>query len=103
MIHNLSQLKKALKAGARFEITAHCRPECVGQLREVSLANTQGFYSIVVNEPENEANQGNGGRGPVLWWRKALNWTFDGGLCSMYDTPEHKEEGLVLSFRVLEE
>lgn len=47
MIRNLNQLKKSLKTGTRFQITNHCRPECVGQLREVTVSNTQGFYSIL--------------------------------------------------------
>ena len=46
MVKNLNQLKKSLKTGTRFQITNHCRPECVGQLREVTVSNTQGFYSI---------------------------------------------------------
>ena len=30
MIQNLSQLKKAIKAGVRFEIIDDCRIECLG-------------------------------------------------------------------------
>ena len=51
MIKNLSQLKKELAPGAKFEILEHTRPECVGQTREINIANTQGFYSIIPGEP----------------------------------------------------
>ena len=31
-VKSFSQLKKALKPGMRFEISDHCRPECIGEL-----------------------------------------------------------------------
>ena len=40
---NLAELKRNLKTGAEFEITAHCRAECIGQIRKVTKADTQGF------------------------------------------------------------
>ena len=52
MANNLSQLKKALTAGAEFEIVGHCRPECLGQSRRVNIANTAGFYSVIPDEPD---------------------------------------------------
>ena len=51
MVKNLSQLKKILRKGTCFEIIAHCCPGYVGQKRKVTVANTQGFYSIVPEEP----------------------------------------------------
>ena len=82
MANNLSQLKKALMAGAEFEIVGHCRPECVGQSRRVNIANTAGFYS---------------------GWSKARFWRFENGVCSLYDsdkeqTPEH----LIIAFKLKE-
>lgn len=47
MVKNLSQLKRTLRKGAQFRIVVHGRPECVGEQREVTYANSQGFYSIV--------------------------------------------------------
>lgn len=38
MIKNLSQLKKVLAGKPRIEITGHCLPEYVGQVRQVTLA-----------------------------------------------------------------
>ena len=66
MIKNLNQLKRALWPGMRLEIIDHCRSECIGQLREVTWVNTQGFYTKVVNQPDNKINAGNNGRGAII-------------------------------------
>lgn len=103
MIQNLSQLKKALKQGSRFEITEHFRPECVGQIREITMTNSVGFYSKDAVDPENKINLANDGRGSILWWEKASHWNFQSGLCSFYVGAGQREENRVISFRVLEE
>ena len=65
MIKNLNQLRRTLREGTQLEILDHCRPECIGQIRNITLVNTQGFYSTVANQPDASANRGNGGRGPM--------------------------------------
>lgn len=101
MIKNLSQLKKAMKPGVCFTIIAHCRPECVGEVRKVTISNTQGFYSIVPNDLQNKATFANNGKGSVLWWSKAPFWEFTDGLCSIYSSDkEHTERMLIMSFRL---
>ncbi len=104
MVKNLNQLKKSLKTGTRFQITNHCRPECVGQLREVTVSNTQGFYSILPEEPDSKTSTCNGGKGSVLWWSKAPFWQFTDGICSIYNSDTKRtEDTLIMSFRVLGE
>ena len=104
MIRNLNQLKKSLKTGTRFQITNHCRPECVGQLREVTVSNTQGFYSLLPEEPDSKTSTCNGGKGSVLWWSKAPFWQFADGICSIYNSDTKRtEDYLIMSFRVLGE
>lgn len=103
MIQNLSQLKKKLKPGSRFEVVNHCRPECIGQIREITLANTAGFYSKDATNPENDLNRANGGKGNILWWEKATNWGFQDGLCSFYTSEEHTDMSRVFSFKMLDE
>lgn len=49
MIKNLNQLKRALRPGMRLEVIGHCRPGCIGQLREVTWVNTQGFYTKMIS------------------------------------------------------
>ena len=103
MIKNLNQLLRTLREGTQLEILDHCRPECIGQIRNITLVNTQGFYSTVANQPDASANRGNGGRGPILWWGRAAHWQFADGVCSVFDSEQkHTEEELVMSFRVLE-
>lgn len=103
MIKNLNQLKNTLKEGSRFEIIDHCRPECIGQLREITKANTQGFYSIIVCNPEHKTNSSNGGKGPVLWWNKAPFWKFENGICYFYDNNKvHTKAHLLIAFKLYE-
>lgn len=68
MIKNLNQLKRALRPGMRLEVIGHCRPGCIGQLREVTWVNTQGFYTKTLNPPNPKLNAANEGRGVILWW-----------------------------------
>lgn len=55
MIKNLNQLRRTLREGTQLEILDHCRPECIGQIRNITLVNTQGFYSTVANQPDASA------------------------------------------------
>lgn len=103
MIKNLNQLKRALRPGIRLEILDHCRPECIGQLREVTLVNTQGFYTKVLNQPDIKINAGNNGRGSMLWWGSAKTWAFEDGVCSSYQYGSNTKKNLIVTFRVLEE
>lgn len=101
MIKNLNQLKKVLKDCPRLEIVGHCRPECVGQVRRVTLANTQGFYSVVDGQPDHKISRGNNGLGAVLWWDKATSWSFEGAICSVYENgAKHTQDHLIMAFRV---
>jgi len=103
-IHNLTQLKAVMKVHPKFEIVDHCRPECIGQIRRVTLANTQGFYSAIEGQPEHTISRGNGGLGSILWWDKATSWDFRDGLCTQYyKGEEHVAQNVTISFRILEE
>lgn len=102
MIKNLSQLKRALKVGTDFEITGHCRPECIGERRRVNYVDTTGFYSIVPRQPESRASKANGGRGSYLRWSNAPYWKFEGGKCGLYSDKEHTERELIIEIRVEE-
>lgn len=102
-IKNLSQLKKALPAGTDFVITGHARPECVGQRRRVNLANTQGFYSIIPDEPASRVTTANCGKGSWLGWSKAPFWSFNGDEAALYDSDtERTEEHLIIRIKIEE-
>ena len=75
MIKNLNQLRRTLREGTQLEILDHCRPECIGQIRNITLVNTQGFYSTVANQPDASANRGNplvGQSRPLAVYRRCL-------------------------------
>ena len=104
MVKNLNQLKKTLKKGVCFEIITHCRSEFTGQKRKVTVVNTQGFYSIVPDEPDSAVTLSNDGKGYVLWWKKASFWEFENDVCSVYcSDKEHTKEFLIMSFCIMEQ
>ena len=104
MIQNLSQLKKELKTKPRFEITGHCREEYVGQIRQVTVANTVAFYSVMDGQPDHKISLANNGLGSQMLWSKAPFWDFREGVCSVYNSDtEHDGEHLIMAFRILEE
>lgn len=50
MIKNLSQLKKELVPGAKFEILEHTMSECVGQTREINIAKRSFIEEVTRHE-----------------------------------------------------
>lgn len=81
-IRNLSQLKKAINDGQCFVIQKHyLKPAYTGQIRKPNKIQTNGFYGIVLNEPENEVSKANAGKGSWFAYGKASDWIFDNGLC----------------------
>lgn len=86
MIKNLSQLKKAVNDGCKFKIIEHgIKPEYTGQIRKPNVIQTNGFYSIVDNEPNNPVTLANNGKGSWIEYGKASEWKFENGLCSMFN------------------
>ena len=96
MIKNLNQLKRRLRPGTRLEVTGHCRPGCIGQLREVTWVNTQGVYTKILNPPDPRINAANDGRGSIMWWGAASTWSFEDGVCSSYMNQTKTAETLIM-------
>lgn len=104
MIKNLSQLKRALQVGTRFEILYHWKKECTGEIRRVASVNTVSIHTVVDGQPEHKNSVANGGKGTALWFEKATEWEFRDGVCSVYfRNKPHSEETLIMSFRLLPE
>lgn len=81
MINNLSQLKKAINDHKEFIIVEHYRkPHLTGQRRKPGKVQTNGFYSFVPGDPDNEVSRANGGMGYMNWYGKASDWEFNGEL-----------------------
>ena len=104
MVKNLNQLKKVLLPGVEFEIVLHNRPECIGQIRRVTQANTAGVYTVIPAEPESRLSMGNNGLGSYFEWGPARDWTFDAeGVYAKYTS--HKDgrpNEILLAFKILE-
>lgn len=85
-VRNLSQFKKALKDGHLFVIAGHENfPERIGEVRAVNKMQSNGFYSVVYQQPNHPISQANHGRGSWLDFGKSENWIFyDNGIIENY-------------------
>ena len=102
MIKNLNQLKRRLRPGTRLEVTGHCRPGCIGQLREVTWSIPRVFT------PKSSIRQIRASMrqtmdGSIMWWGAASTWSFEDGVCSSYMNQTKTAETLIMAFRVLDE
>ena len=102
-VKNLSQLKNALKPGTDFLITWHRNFDNIGQLRQVNIANTQGIYSIIPDDPGSPVTTANCGKGTWLPFRKASNWSFTEDGASLYYGDVHTPEQLIITIKLQEE
>lgn len=102
-MRTMTELKRTLVVGAEFEITDHCRPETIGEVRRVNYANTQGIYTIIPADPDGKISKANGGKGSYLEWRAAKYWRFkEGNIVVLYSSAEEQtHDTLVIEFRVL--
>ena len=97
-IENHSQLKKALKnVGTKFKFVAHWRKDLVGQVRVVKSAQTNGVFNAVDGQPNHELSLCNDGRGIMLYFEKASQWSFKDGTCSWKST---EDDDVYYSFTV---
>lgn len=101
---NLSQLKGALKEGAKFAVVFNrSKPEFSGQQRVVQVAQTNGIYSGISGEPNNALSKANGGRGYWMSFGNASNWSFaDDGVCCYYASGhEHIDSNALFAIKVV--
>lgn len=79
MVKNFSQLKKYLsREGAKFTIEEHyLKPQWMEQKRVVKTVQTNGIYSAIDGEPDNELSNLNYGKGIWMPFDKATNWIFN--------------------------
>ena len=84
MIKNFADLKRAIQAKAPFLIVEHyTRPEFSKKIRIPTVVQTNGFYSIVKDNPDAKETLSNNGKGIWMEFGKAGSWTFDGEFCEM--------------------
>ena len=101
-IHSLAALKRAIKPGTELMATYHSKhPETVGLVRVVTEVQTNGFYSILKDQPDHTYSTYNHGRGFRTDYEKASCYQFDGTTIRVLDT--RKNDGSVLfEFEVYE-
>lgn len=81
-IKNLSQLKRVFASGAEYRIIEHyVRPECNGQVRKINKVQTNGFYSVVKDNPDHRYSKANHGLGSWCAYGKASEWKFTENTC----------------------
>lgn len=81
-IKNLAELKRAINDGCCFTIRKHyMKPEHDGQIRKPNVTQTNGFYSVVRDEPEHFVSLANSGKGFWANYGKATDWSFENGIC----------------------
>ena len=98
------QILRIMQENPKIEITAHRHPEYVGQVRRITMSNSEGFYSVIDGQPEHEVSRRNRGKGSYtgIWSSKHLSLKND--ICTVFNhskKPEEKE--LFLAFRIIED
>lgn len=102
MINNLSQLKKVFQNRPCFKILNHRISDMIGQIRKVNVIQTNGFYSIIPNDPNSKITLANGGRGFWLEYGKSKFWKFENDVCSLYSSDTHEPEKLIISIQIID-
>lgn len=76
-IKNLSQLKKAIAAKQKFRILKHyVHEDFAGQIRTPNVIQTNGFYSIIAEDPTHKITTANFGKGYWCEYGKASCYEF---------------------------
>lgn len=84
-VTNLAQLKRTIESGTEYTIVEHyVKPRLSGTRRVPTKVQTNGYYSVVPNEPTHEVSMANGGLGYMNWYGKASDWKFEGDLITQY-------------------
>lgn len=77
-IKNLSQFKKAIANKQLFEIVKHyMHEEFAGQIRTPNVIQTNGFYSIIADNPTCKITTANYGKGYWYGYSKANCYEFN--------------------------
>jgi len=95
-IQNLSQMKKKLKPGMRYEILSHWKPERVGEIREITSVSTVGF--VTQNIDETGERNGKHIHADFADFLKAKNWNFEDGVYTQLRNNGYQ----VFSFRLID-
>lgn len=100
---NLSRLKRIVQQKKRFIIKDHQKKVYIGQVREPNIIQSNGFYSVIADQPKHELSCMNNGKGVWFDYGKASDWDFTskGGRCYRKGLA-HIPENLIWEIEFLE-
>lgn len=85
-IKNLAELKRLIKPDTELKATMHSKhPEIVGLTREVIHVQTNGYYSVIKDQPDHQLSRCNYGKGFWSPFEKASCYEFDGSTVRVLD------------------
>lgn len=94
-IKNLADLKRHIKVGTELAATYHANyPDIVGLTRVVTKVQTNGFYSVIKNQPNHRWSGFNYGKGGWPSFEKASLYHFNGSSIQVLNA--RKNDGSVL-------
>ena len=103
-IKTLNQLKKVVRREMKLVITAHRQPGYVGKRWYVNDIQTGGFSCAADGVAERLMTGTNGWGSNLVQWRRAAFWSFENGVCKVFDSAkEHTKRHLLMAFRIIEE
>lgn len=103
-LESYRQIMALMRELPRIEITAHRRPEYVGQIHKVTLPAKWGFYHVVDGCLEHEVSRRHHGKGSELWIVGSYHIRCEGDVCEVHDSRRNYDEGdLIMGFRILED
>ena len=104
VIESHRQIMRIMQENPRIEVTAHRRPEYVGQIRRVTLSSRDAFYSVVEGHPAHEVIRRHHGKGSSLWVCNRKHIKIEGDICKVYYKRKNMtDDHLVMAFRFWEE
>ena len=75
----LAEMKRDVANGREFKILEHyISPEHTGEIRTPNVIQTNGFYSVVKDNPCHPVSMANGNKGYWYGYEKANCYEFDG-------------------------
>lgn len=75
-VRNFADLKRVLKKDAIFKVIDHKFKHLVGKIRVVTIVQTNGLYTQIYQNPNDEYSTVNGGKGSRMEFNKASHYSF---------------------------
>lgn len=102
-----ADVKRNIAAKKKFAVVDHIRPENIGQIRIPSKAQTNGFYSRIIDPKPNELriNSSNHNLGTWLEYDHASDWeiSLDGLFTKYFRDQEHTPKNIIISFKFIDD